>query len=415
MNVIEELVKGVQIPKMIKVRQNFYAPEVPNVIEAVHQTINEAGVLSRITNGDSVAIAVGSRGIADIPILTREVVKAVKSAGGKPFIVPAMGSHGGSTAEGQREVLEKLGVTENFIEAPIKSGMDVVELGRLPKGLPVYLDKHAYEADKIIFIARIKPHTAFRGPHESGLAKMITIGLGKQKGADAAHSYSFKYMAEHVPAMAKVTLEHAPIIFGLGTIENAYDRPAKIVAVPAEKIFDLEPALLLEAKSLMPRLLFNSLDVLVVDELGKDISGSGMDPHITGRYPTPYASGDQQTNKIVVLDLTEQTHHNANGIGLADITTKKVFEKTAFHKGYANALTSLVTDVVKFPMFFETPELAVKAAIKTAAVVDQNKARIVRIKNTLQIKELYISECLLEEAIQNEKIEILGIPEVITW
>lgn len=194
MSVIETLVKDIPIPKMVKVKQHFYAPEVPDVAEAVHHSIKDKGVLARISKGDLVAIAVGSRGIADIPILTRELVRAVRSAGGKPFIVPAMGSHGGATAEGQREVLEKLGITKGFTGAPIKSSMDVVELGRLPKGLPVYLDKHAYEADKIIFIARIKSHTAFRGPHESGLAKMVTIGLGKQKGADAAHSYSFKYM-----------------------------------------------------------------------------------------------------------------------------------------------------------------------------------------------------------------------------
>jgi len=215
--------------------------------------------------------------------------------------------------------------------------------------------------------------------------------------------------------MAKIALANAPIIFGLATIENAYDRPAKIVAVPAENIFEVEPELLLEAKSLMPSLLFNPIDVLVVDELGKDISGSGMDPHITGRYPTPYASGDQKTTNIVVLDITEQTHHNANGIGLADITTRRVFEKTAWAKGYANALTSLVTDAVKFPMFLDTSELAVKAAIKTAAVVDKPKARVVRIKNTLHVKEIYISESLLEEARKNEKIMVLGEPEYIEW
>ena len=415
MRVIETLIKDIPLPRMVKVQQDFYAPEILEVDKAVHDAIKEAGVLSRITEGDRVAIAVGSRGVADIPILTREVVNAVKSVGGLPFIVPAMGSHGGATAEGQRDVLEKLGVIEEFIGAPIISTMDVVELGRLPKGLPIYIDKNAYEADKIIFIARIKPHTAFRGTHESGLAKMITIGLGKQKGADAAHSYSFKYMAEHVPAMARITLANAPIIFGLGTIENAYDRPAKIIAVPAEKIVEVEPELLLEAKSLMPRLMFNPIDVLVVDELGKDISGSGMDPHITGRYPTPYATGDQKTSKIIVLDLTEQTHHNANGIGLADITTRKVFEKTAWDKGFANALTSLVTDVVKFPMFMDTPESAVKAAIKTSALFDPSKVRLVRIKNTLHIKEIYISESLLAEAKQNENIKILGEPHIINW
>jgi hypothetical protein len=410
MKIIEKLLQDVPIPRMVKVRQIFYAPEVPDVVAAVYQAIHEEGVLSRIATGDRVAIAVGSRGVADIPILTREVVNAVKSVGGQPFIVPAMGSHGGATAEGQIEVLEQLGVTESFIGAPILSSMDVVEVGRLPNGLPVYIDKHAYEADKVIVINRIKPHTAFRGPVESGLMKMITIGLGKQKGAEAAHAYSFKYMAEHVPAMAKITLSKVPIIFGLGTIENAYDRPAKIVAVPAEKLEEIEPKLLLEAKALMPRIMFDPIDVLVVDEIGKNISGDGMDPNITGRYPTPYASGGPEIKRIAVLGLTKETHGNANGIGLADVTTRKVFEQTIWEKGYANALTSTVVDVVKMPMFLETEELAVKAAIKISNIFDLSQVRLVRIRNTLELKEIWISESLIPEAKANHDIEILCEP-----
>ncbi|MFC4768055.1 lactate racemase domain-containing protein [Effusibacillus consociatus] len=410
MKIIEELLQNVPLPRMVKVRQKFHAPEVSDVPAAVHQAIQEAGVLSRIAKGDRVAIAVGSRGVADIPILVREVVNTVNSVGGEPFIVPAMGSHGGASAEGQTEVLEQLGVTESFIGAPILSSMDVVEAGRLPNGLPVYVDKYAYEADKVIVINRIKPHTAFRGPVESGLMKMITIGLGKQKGADAAHAYSFKYMAEHVPAMARITLSKVPIIFGLGTIENAYDRPAKIVAVPAEKFEEIEPQLLLEAKALMPRIMFDPIDVLVVDEIGKNISGDGMDPNITGRYGTPYASGGPQVNRIAVLGLTEKTHGNANGIGLADVTTRKVFESIEWEKGYANALTSTVVSMVKLPMFLETEELAVKAAIKISNLFDLSKVRLVRIHNTLELENIWISESLIPEARANEDIEILTEP-----
>ncbi|MCF6092411.1 nickel-dependent lactate racemase [Microaerobacter geothermalis] len=413
MQIIEELLQDIPLPNMVKVKQKFPAPEIMDVEKAVHEAIQDAGVLSRISTGDRVAIAVGSRGVADIPILTRELVHAVKSVGGNPFIVPAMGSHGGATAQGQIEVLEQLGVTESFVEAPILSSMDVVEVGRLPNGLPVYTDKYAYEADKVIVINRIKPHTAFRGRVESGLMKMITIGLGKQKGAEAAHAYSFKYMAEHVPEMAKITLSKVPIIFGLGTIENAYDRPAKIVAVPAEKFEQVEPELLLEAKRLMPRILFDPIDVLIVDEIGKDISGDGMDPNITGRYATPYASGGPEVTRIVVLGLTEKTHGNANGIGLADITTKKVFQQIEWEKGYANALTSTVVGTVKVPMFMETEELAVKAAIKTCNTFDMNKVRVVRIQNTLHLKEIWISESLLSEGTNREDIEILSEPAPI--
>lgn len=407
MKIIEELLQDIPLPRMVKIKQNFYAPEIEDVASAVHEAIKETKVLSKICNGDRVAIAVGSRGVADIPLLTRETVRAVKSVGGQPFIVPAMGSHGGATAEGQIDVLHQLGVREEFIGAPIIASMDVVEVGKLSNGLPVYIDKHAYEADKVIVINRIKPHTAFRGPVESGLMKMITIGLGKQKGAEAAHAYSFKYMAEHVPKMAKIVMEKVPIIFGVGTIENAYDRPVKIVAVPSEKMEEIEPQLLLEAKDLMPKILFDPIDVLIVDEIGKDISGDGMDPNITGRYATPYASGGPDVRRIVVLGLTNKTHGNANGIGMADVTTRKVFEAIEWEKGYANALTSTVLATVNVPMVLESDELAIKAAIKTCNAFDLTKARVVRIKNTLDIKEIWISESLLKEAMAHKDIEIV--------
>jgi hypothetical protein len=408
MKVIEEMLRNIRLPRMVKVQQKFHAPEIQDVPEAIRLALRNADVLSRVTEGDRVAIAVGSRGIADISIIAKEVVDAVKAAGGQPFVVPAMGSHGGATAAGQIDVLEQLGVTEEFIGCPILSSMDVVEVGRLPNGIPVYTDKHAYEADKVIVINRIKPHTAFRGPVESGLMKMITIGLGKQKGAEAAHMYSNKFMAEHVIEMAKVVFAKVPVIFGLGTLENAYDRPAKIAAIPAEKLEEIEPQLLLEAKAMMPEILFNPIDVLVVDEIGKDISGDGMDPNITGRYSTPYASGGPEITKIAVLGLTEKTHGNALGLGMADFTTRKAFESIEWEKGYANALTSAVVTPVKVPMFLETEELAVKAAIKSCFAFDLDKVRLVRIRNTLHLREIWISEGLLPEANENQSIEILS-------
>lgn len=411
MDIISELLREIQLPKMVQVRQKFRTTQIADVAGEVKKAIKEAGVLSRINEEDRVAIAVGSRGVADLPTLVRETVAAVKEAGGNPFIVPAMGSHGGATAEGQIDVLLQLGISEEAVGAPIRSSMEVIKLDELPNGLPVYIDKLAYESDKIIVINRIKPHTAFRGPVESGLMKMITIGLGKQKGAEAAHAYSFKYMAEHVPEMAKVSLSKAPVIFGLASIENAYDKPAKIVAVPAEDLEVVEPGLLLEAKSLMPKIHFDSMDVLIVNELGKDISGDGMDPNITGNFATPYATGGPDVKRTVVLGLTEKTHGNANGIGMADMTTKAVMNEIKWEKGYANALTSTVTDVVKLPMFLDTQELAVKAAIKTCNAFDLNKVRIVRIKNTLEIGEIWISESMMEEALKNEDIEILSDPE----
>ncbi|MEM1506210.1 lactate racemase domain-containing protein [Domibacillus sp. 8LH] len=414
MDIIAELLRDIQLPKMVKVRQKFHAPELADTAGEVHEAIKKADVLSRISKGDRVAIAVGSRGVADLPILVRETAATVKKAGGEPFIVPAMGSHGGATAEGQVDVLLQLGVTEAAVGAPIESSMEVEKLGELPNGLPVYMDKLAFEADKIIVINRIKPHTAFRGPVESGLMKMITIGLGKQKGAEAAHAYSFKYMAEHVPEMAKISLSKAPIIFGLATLENAYDRPAKIVAVPAEDLEQAEPDLLMEAKSLMPKIHFDKFDVLIVNELGKDISGDGMDPNITGNFATPYASGGPDIARTVVLGLTDKTHGNANGIGMAHMTTKEVVDQITWEKGYANALTSTVIEVIKLPMVLATKELAVKAAIKTCNAFDLSKVRLVRIQNTLEIGEIWISESMIEEAEQNPNLEIISSLEPLS-
>lgn len=415
MDIIKKMLKDIPLPKMVKVEQKFYAPELADVASEVHKVIDQANVLDRVTKGDRVAIAVGSRGVADIEILVREVVKVVKSVGGTPFIVPAMGSHGGASGEGQKEVLEDLGVTEEFVGAPIIASMAVVKVGELPNGLPVYVDKHAYEADHIVIINRIKAHTAFRGPVESGLLKMLTIGLGKQKGAEAAHLYGFEHMAEHVPEMAKIILKNVNFLFGLGSIENAYDHVAKIVALPAERIIAEEPDLLLEAKDIMAKLMFKEIDVLVVDEIGKDISGDGMDPNITGRYATPYATGGPDVKRIVVLGLTKKTHGNANGLGMADVTTKDVFDSIEWHKGFANSLTSTVTNVVKVPMFMETKELAVKAAVKVCNSFDMNTVRIVRIKNTLDIKEIWVSESLLEEIKDKNDFEILGNPTVMSY
>lgn len=408
MDIIKDILKDIPIPKMVKVKQKFHAPQLSDVGAEVRKTLNETNVLAKINKGDSVAIAVGSRGLADLPILVAETVREIKRVGGQPFIVPAMGSHGGATAEGQIEVLHQLGVTEGAVEAPIKSSMEVFKIGELPNGLPVYIDRNAYEADKIVVINRVKPHTAFRGPVESGLMKMITIGLGKQKGAEAAHAYSFKFMAEHVPEMAKILLSKTPIIFGLASLENAYDKIAKVIAVPAEDLETVEPKLLNEAKSLMPKIHFDEFDVLIVDELGKDISGDGMDPNITGNFATPYATGGPDIKRTVVLGLTEKTHGNANGIGMADMTTKAVVDEIIWEKGYANALTSTVIEVIKLPMVLETKELAVKAAVKTCNAFDLNKVKLVRIKNTLDIGEIWISESMMEEAKQNSNLEIIS-------
>ena len=291
MDIIKELLKGIPLPRMAKARQNFVAPEVSNLAATLRQEIAKPAVAATIKPGMRIAIAVGSRGVAEIPTLARVTAEEIKRRGATPFIVPAMGSHGGATGEGQKGVLANLGVTEATAGCEILSSMEVVEIGRLPVGLPVYMDKYAYEADGIVVINRVKPHTAYRGPNESGVVKMITIGLGKQKGAEACHYYGFGVAAEFIPAMAKITLAKTRILFGVATVENAYDRVAKVVAIPPSELLATDSALLAEAKARMARIVFDKLDVLIVDEMGKEISGDGMDPNIMGRYPTPFASG----------------------------------------------------------------------------------------------------------------------------
>jgi len=411
MDIIKELLRGIPLPRMVKVRQNFPDAEIKDVPASLREQLSKPGVGDRIKPGMRIAIAVGSRGVAEIPTLTRVTAEEIKCRGGHPFIVPAMGSHGGATAEGQKEVLANLGVTEASAGCEILSSMEVVELGRLPVGLPVYMDKYAYEADGIVVINRVKPHTAFRGPNESGVAKMITIGLGKQKGAESCHAYGFGVAAEFIPAMARITLAKAPILFGVATVENAYDRIAKIVAMPASELIEMDAALLLEAKASMARICFDDpIDVLIIDQIGKDISGDGADPNIMGRYPTPFASGGPKVSKMVILDLTEATHGNANGIGHAEFTTRKLVNKIDFPMTYANCLTSTVAQPGKLPIILEDDRDAILAAMKTCNARDLNQARVVRIKNTLRIGEICISESMLAEAAAKPEIEVIGAP-----
>ena len=312
-------------------------------------------------------------------------------------IIPAMGSHGGATAEGQREILLRLGIVPELVGADIVSNMNVNLIGLLPEGIPVYLSEDALVADHIVLLNRIKPHTAFRGPIESGLVKMLTIGLGKQKGAEVCHARGFKYMAQTLVEMGTFLLEKSKVAFGLGIVENAYDQTHSIVTIPAEHLMEEEAKLLILAKSLMPSLPVNQLDVLVIDEIGKDISGDGMDPNITGRYPTPYAHGGPEVAKMALLDLTERSHGNANGIGTADFVTRRLVEKMDLEQTYPNALTSTVTGPVKIPLTLGSDFDVIRAAVKTCNSNDPNMIRMVRIKNTLQLGEFWASEGIIEE------------------
>lgn len=415
MDIIQELLQGIPLPRMVKIRQTFPAPKIHDVAGTLRKELAKPNIANTIKPGMKIAIAVGSRGAAEIRTLTRITVEEVKKRGGQPFIVPSMGSHGGATPAGQVAVLANLGITEESAGCPIVSSMEVVELARLDNGLPVYIDKNAYNTDGIIVINRIKPHTAFRGQCESGLVKMVTIGLGKQKGAESCHAYSFKYMADNLLAMARVSLAKAPILFGIGTVENAYDQIAKIAAVPAAEIVATDIELLKEAKANMPRLYFDQIDVLVINRIGKDISGDGMDPNITGRYPTKYASGGPDVNKMVVLDLSERSHGNANGMGTADFTTSKLVNKTDFKATYANGLTSTVVGPTHMPTVLDCDRDAILAAVKTSNARDLNKVRLVRIKDTLHLGDIMISEAMVDEIRNHPHVTILSDPAEIKF
>lgn len=411
MDVIKELLKDVPLPKMATISQVFPSNRLTDVAGALRKELNKKLISDRVRPGMRIAVTVGSRGLADLPILVQGIVSELKRLGAKPFVIPAMGSHGGATAEGQEDVLANLGVTPESAGCPIVSSMEVVEIGRLANGLPVYMDKLAFNADGIVVLNRVKPHTAFRGNNESGIVKMLTIGLGKQKGAEACHAYSFKYMAEHIVLMAEQILATNKILFGIATVENAYDQIIKIAAAAPEEFIEIDRQLLLEAKANMASLPFKQIDVLVLDRIGKDISGDGMDPNITGRYPTPYAAGGPEIAKMVVLDLTERTHGNANGMGTADFATRRLVNKTNFPMTYANGLTSTVVGPTHMPTILECDQDALLAAIKTCNAKDLSKARIVRIADTLHLGKLQISEALLEEALKLPGVTLLSAPK----
>ncbi len=402
---------GVSLPRMVKVRQQFAAGHIADLQASVSEQLAGKEIAPLIKPGARIAVLVGSRGIAKIDDIVASTVSELKRYKAEPFIVPAMGSHGGATAAGQIEVLQSLGITEEKVGAPIISSMDTVELGVASSGLPVYFDRNAAGADGIIPIARIKPHTAFRYQHESGVIKMLTIGAGKQRGASTLHSrFTVHGFGPLLHAAYQQVCRKLPVLFGLAIVENAHEQVAMIEAIPQQLIEKREAALLQKAFALMPKIPFNAFDVLIVDQLGKNISGDGMDPNITGRYAVDI-KGDLAYQRLVALDLTPETEGNAVGIGLADIPTRKLVAKIDYKKGYMNAFTSkIVLATVKIPMTLASDREAIAAAIETCVCVDPGQHKVIRIKNTIEITELEISETMLAEAGQKAGLEILGHP-----
>jgi len=401
---------------MIEVLQKIPSPKIENYTSAIRDELRKKKLHNKIKPGWKIAITAGSRGIAHYPEILATVVDEVKKAGGKPFLVPAMGSHGGATPEGQLQILKSLGITSETVGAPIHSSMEVDEIGRLDNNAPVYVDRIALKADGIIVVGRVKPHTDFKGKIESGLMKMMAIGLGKQKGAEMIHWYKSEGYHKLIPAAAKLIMKKAPILLGLAVVENAYHEIAIVKALEPNEIEQEEMKLLEKAKELLARLPFKEIDVLIIEEIGKDISGEGMDTNVTGRFWLPGESDPKapKIKKIVVLDLSEGTHGNAIGIGLADLTTRRVISKIDYDATFVNCLTEGSTETAKIPVFLPNDRDAIAAALRTCGPIDPRKAKVVRIKNTLELERFWISESLAEIVKLDrkllERIEFLSEP-----
>lgn len=410
---VRDLHYDAPFPRMLPVRQKLDAPQVRDVAAATREALEP--LRDRISPGMSVALTAGSRGIHDKPEVLRATGAWLRSLGAEPFVVPAMGSHGGATAEGQVEMLRSLHVTEDSVDLPIRATMDTVELGRLPDGPVVHLDANAARADGIIAINRVKAHTDFQGEVESGLAKILAIGLGKQRGAEGIHRFGPRNLAVWVPRVARRILDSGAVLGGLAIVENAFDRAAGITLLEPDDIGGPgESRLLEQAKSLMAGIPFDELDVAVVDVMGKDISGAGMDTNVIGRM---MIRGSQEFERprianIAVLDVTDSSHGNAIGVGLADFIPFRILEKIDLRSAYVNAMTSGLGGPQRgqIPMAMPTDRSAVAAALLTCGRADLERARVVRVRSTLDLEHLLVSESLRELVEADDRLSVSGEP-----
>lgn len=417
---VSGLLRDTPIPKMFRASQSFPAShispeEIPSVIAA---EIGKPEISGKIKPGMSIAITAGSRGIRNVDIITKTIVDEVKARGAFPFIVPAMGSHGGATAEGQLRMLEGYHITPETMGCPVRSSMEVVQIGVSSRGNPVYMDRNAWESDGVIVSCRIKPHSSFRGKIESGVCKMMTVGLGKQRGASMVHDDGVEHMAENIPTMADVVIRSGKILFAIPCLENAYDETCHIESILPENILEREPELLQEAFRRMPSLLVREADVLIVDEIGKNYSGPGVDPNITGTFSTPYVSGGLKVQRTAFLNLSKESHSNALGVGLANAITAKIFNDMDPEQTYPNCITSTVLASARIPCVLATDKEAVQICLKTlTGIPDRSRARVVRIPNSLHIEKIMLSEAYYEDVIAGkyEGLYALDEPAELDW
>ena len=415
MSIFEALLQHDRVPNFYRVENTRSAPKLEDVAAETRRVMQESGTLEQLKPGQSVCIAAGSREIANIALIVRTVCEVVREHGAEPFIIPAMGSHAGAQAEGQKKILADFGITEEYTGAPIRSSMETVQVGvTKPHGFPARIDRYAAEADWIIPIGRIKPHTDIRGPIQSGILKMIVIGMGKQFGADICHAEGFPSMSQNIVEIGLEIIANTNILCGMASMENGYHETYRVVAVAPDKILETEKELLPDAAAQLFGIPYEKLDLLIVDWIGKNISGAGMDPNVTGRSPVLGISRPF-FQRIAVFDLTDKSYGNFGGLGSADVTTQRLYRKIDFEQTYPNGITAAEPLAVHLPAVMPSDRTAMQFALRTATDCDWEKGpRIVWLKNTLSLSEFYISEALIPDAEALDNVTIVSEPmEVI--
>ena len=400
-------------PKIFKIRQTINTPHLEDLEKRVKELLDQFELSKKVKRGERIALTAGSRGINDKPRVLKTIIERLKDLGTSPFVVPCMGSHGGATAEGQIEVLESLGITEKSVGAPIISSMDVDEIGRTKFGTPVLIARDLLKADRIVVVNRIKPHTDFRGENESGLVKMMVIGMGKHQGALMVHRLTIKHgFPAVIKEVSSIIRKKLHILFGVGMIENQYGKTAFIDLLKAEELVEKEKALLKRARRLIPSLPFDQMDILILDEMGKNISGAGMDTNVIGRRVFIWSQKPRKPKitRIFVRDVTEESNGNVTGIGMADYITKRLFDKIDYSSTAVNCLTGMGPENGRVPIFFERDRDVLSTAHDNSGVLNPQDLRIVWAKNTLELEYLYASQALLKEARSNPRLEILSDP-----
>jgi hypothetical protein len=387
------------LPPVARVEQSIPQPRLDDVPGAIRRSILGSLLRERVAPGGTIAVGIGSRGIHGIGQVARTIVETLRELGYKPFVVAAMGSHGGATPEGQRALLAGYGVTAESLGVPVKTDMETIVLGTSSAGLPIYFDKNAFQADGIVLANRVKPHTDFHGAHESGVLKMLVIGLGKREGAHQVHKLGLRGVREVMPGVGRFLVQNTRFALGLAIIENAEDLPAEIVPIEPESIFELEPVLLERARALMGRLPFDQIDVLVVGELGKNYSGAGMDPNVIGRLmvETQPDFARPVVTRLAVLDVSDESHGNIVGVGFADLTTERLVSRMDPESFRINVMTACFLERARIPLTFPTDQDVLEAALQTCWRTDPSEARVVVIPNTLELKTLWVSSALERE------------------